>query len=172
MEPNLTKNDKIVLKELINNGRISDTSVAKKIGISVQAVRKIRKKFENNGIIKRYSTTIDYEKIGIRAFAIVQLKITEKGSEAKMDLFESPNIIGSFKLPETNITNIFIAGFSTLEELDKYFAKTKEKYLGLIEIQKINVFSNIGLMKNSPIDLLTKKVEEYNNKNKPFNSSH
>lgn len=161
MEPNLTKNERVVLKELISNGRTSDTSTAEKLRVSAQAVRKIRKKFEKNGIIKRYSTIIDYEKIGILAFAIVQLKITEKGLKTEMDLFESPNIIGSFKLPETNITNIFIAGFSSLEELDCYFAKIKEKYLGLIEIQKMNVFSNIGLMKNSPIDLLTKKIEEY-----------
>lgn len=160
MELKLTKNDKFVLRELINNGRISDTSVAKKLKISSQAVRKIRKKFENNKVIKKYSAIINYEKIGIRAFAIVQLKITEKGLKSKMDLFDSQNIIGSFKLPETNITNIFIAGFNSLEELDTYFAKIKEKYSGLIEIQKMNILSNIGLMKNSPVELLKKKIEE------------
>lgn len=160
MELKLTKNDKFVLRELINNGRISDTSVAKKLKISSQAVRKIRKKFENNKVIKKYSAIINYEKIGIRAFAIVQLKITEKGLKSKMDLFDSQNIIGSFKLPETNITNIFIAGFNSLEELDTYFAKIKEKYSGLIEIQKMNILSNRGLMKNSPVELLKKKIEE------------
>lgn len=156
----ITKNEKFVLKELIDNGRISDTSIAKKLKISTQAVRKIRKKFENNKIIKKYSAIINYEKIGIKAFAIVQLKITEKGLKTKMDLFKSPNIIGSFKLPETNITNIFIAGFNSIEELDSYFSKIKEKYSGLIEIQKMNIFSNIGLMKNSPAELLKKKIEE------------
>ena len=160
MELKLNKNEKFVLKELIDNGRASDSSIAKKLKISVQAVRKIRKKFEDNGIIKRYSAIIDYEKIGIKAFAIVQLKITEKGLKTKMDLFNSQNSIGSFRLPETNITNIFIAGFGSLEELDDYFTKIKEKYPGLIEIQKMNVFSNSGLMRNSPTELLKKRVEE------------
>ncbi len=160
MELKLTKNEKFVLKGLIDNGRASDSSIAKKLKVSVQAVRKIRKKFENNGIIKRYTTIIDYEKIGIKAFAIVQLKITEKGLKTKMDLFDSPNIIGSFRLPETNITNIFIAGFKSLEELDNYFATIKKKYSGLIEIQKMNIFSDVGLMKNSPIELLKKRIEE------------
>ena len=160
MELKLTKNEKFVLKELINNGRESDTAIAKKLRISTQAVRKIRKKFENKGVIKRYSALIDYKKIGIRAFAIVQIKITEKGLKTRMDLFDSPNIIGSFRLPETNITNLFISGFGSLEELDNYFLKIKEKYTGLMEIQKINVFSNNGLMKNSPLELLKKKVEE------------
>jgi len=160
MELNLTKNEKFVLKCLIDDGRVSDTFISKKLKISTQAVRRIRKKFENNKIIKKYSVIIDYEKIGIKAFAIVQLKITEKGLKEKVDLFNSPNIIGSFKLPETNVTNIFIAGFKSLEELDSYFAKIKEKYSGLIEIQKMNVFSNNGLMKNSPEELLKKKIEE------------
>lgn len=159
MQLNLTKNEKFVLRELIDNGRVSDSSTAKKLKISVQAVRKIRKKFENNGIIKGYSALIDYEKVGIKAFAIVQLKVTDKGLKTKMDLFNSPNIIGSFKLPGTNITNLFIAGFGSLEELDNYFAKIKEKYSGLIEIQKMDVFSNKGLMKNSPMELLKKEIE-------------
>ena len=160
MELKLTKNEKFVLKNLIDNGRISDTSIAKKLKISTQAVRKIRKKFENNNIVKRYSAVIDYEKIGIKAFAVVWLKITEKGQKGKIDLFDSPNIIGSFKLQGTNTTNIFIAGFDSLEELDDYFSKLKEKYSGYIEIQKMNIFSNIGLMKNSPVELLKKKIGE------------
>lgn len=160
MELKLTKNEKFVLKELIDNGRATDTHISRKLNVSVQAVRKIRKKFEKSNLIKKYSAIIDYEKIGIKAFSIVQLKITEKGLKTKMDLFNNENIIGSFKLPETNITNIFIAGFNSLEELDSYFAKIKQKYSGLIEIQKMHIFSNIGLMKNSPAELLKKKIED------------
>ena len=153
----LTKNEKVVLKKLVDNGRARDTSIAKKLHISVQAVRKIRNKLEASGMIKRYSTIIDYEKVGIKAFAIVELKTTSKTS---IDLFESPNIIGSFMLPETNITNIFIAGFGSLEELDSYFAKVKVKYSGQVELQKIHIISNIGMMKNSPVELLKKKIDE------------
>lgn len=159
MELKLSRNEKTVLKTLVDNGRASDTSIAKKLKVSPQAVRKIRKKFEAIGLIKEYTAVIDYEKIGVNGFAIVQLKITGKNAETKTDLFKSPNIIGSFRLPETNITNIFIAGFTSIKELDNYFAKLKQDYAGLIEIQKINVFSNTGLMKNSPKQLLKNKIE-------------
>jgi len=159
MELKFTKNEKFVLKSLIDNGRVCDTEIAKKLKISVQAVRKIRKKFEDNNLIKKYSAIINYEKLGIKAFAIVQLKITERGLKEKVDLFDSLNIIGSFKLPETNITNILITGFKSLEELDDYFEKLKKKYSGYIEIQKMNIFSNNGLMKNSPEELLKKKID-------------
>lgn len=153
MELKLTKNEKFVLKELIDDGRISDTSIAKKLKISTQAVRKIRKKLESDRIITRYSTIIDYEKLGIKAFAIVQIRADDK---IKTDLFESPNIIGSFRLQESNITNILIAGFGSLEELDNYFVKIKKKHP--VEIQKINIFSNSGFMKHSPVELLKNKI--------------
>ena len=159
MELKLSGNEKTVLKTLIDDGRASDTSIAKKLKVSPQAVRKIRRKLEAIGVIKEYTAVIDYEKIGVHAFAIVQLKITGNNTETTTDLFENPNIIGSFRLPETNITNIFIAGFNSIQELDTYFAKLKQKYASLIEIQKINVFSNTGLMKNSPKQLLKNKIE-------------
>ncbi|MBW2988722.1 winged helix-turn-helix transcriptional regulator [Candidatus Woesearchaeota archaeon] len=159
MQLNLTKNEKFVLSSLIDDGRATDSSIAKKLKISVQAVRKIRKKLESKKVIKRYSPIIDYEKMGIRAFAIVQLKLTEKGLKSRLDLFKSPNIIGSFSLPGTTITNIFIAGFSSLETLDTYFAAIRKKYAGLVEIQKMDIFSNIGLMKNSPSELIKEKIK-------------
>lgn len=40
----LTRNDRYVLKQLIDHGRISDSATAKKIGVSPQAVLKIRNK--------------------------------------------------------------------------------------------------------------------------------
>lgn len=154
----LTKNEKTTLKALIDDGRASDTSISKKLKISVQAVRKIRNKLEESGVIKKYSTLVDYEKVGIKVFAIVELKLIDKSG--KIDLFESPNIIGSFRLPETNITNIFIAGFASLDELDNYFAEIKGNYMGKIEIQNMHIISNIGMMKNSPSELLKKKIDE------------
>ena len=70
----LTKNDRFVLKCLIENGRVSDAEIARKLKITLQGVGKIRKKLENSGIIKGYSTTVDYQKLGINVFAVVTIK--------------------------------------------------------------------------------------------------
>lgn len=51
----LTRNDKYVLRRLIEHARISDSSATKEIGVTPQAVLKIRKKLEETGIIEGYT---------------------------------------------------------------------------------------------------------------------
>ena len=74
--PKLTENDKDVLRKIIDHSRIPDSKIADDIGISPQAVFKIRAKLEQLGIIKGYTPIIDFKKIGIRilAFLVIRLK--------------------------------------------------------------------------------------------------
>lgn len=139
----LNKNERKVLSILIDNAKITDSEIASKIKISPQGVRKIRKKLEKD-YIKEYRTIIDYEKIGIAVFVIAQIKISNK------DLLNSKHIIGAFEINESNITHILILGFNSLEELDEYKIKISKE----AEIQKINVVSKKGLLKNSPVELI------------------
>lgn len=152
----LNKNERLVLTQLIEDGRATDASIARKIGITTQAVRKIRKKLESSGIIKRYNTIIDYEAIGLKAFAIAMIKITEKGwnNFNEKIVQNCPYIIGAFKVPEGDVTHIFIYGFDSLEKLDKYFQSINQKLCGLMEIKKVHIFSNSSFLKNSPVQVL------------------
>jgi DNA-binding Lrp family transcriptional regulator len=143
----ITKNERKVLSILTGNSRTTDSEISSKIKISPQGVRKIRKKLEN-GLIKEYRTIIDYEKIGINVFAIIQLKILNN------DILNNKNIIGAFEINEANITHIFIMGFVSLEELDDYKLKTSKD----AEIQKINVVSKKGFLKHSPVELFKKQL--------------
>ncbi|MCK4491489.1 MAG: winged helix-turn-helix transcriptional regulator, partial [Candidatus Altiarchaeales archaeon] len=72
----LIRNEKGVLKFLIENGRVSDKEISRKLDITSQAVGKIRRKLEASGIIKGYSTIVDYEKLGINVMAIALFKFT------------------------------------------------------------------------------------------------
>src|SRR3989344_6518385 len=76
--PKLTENDKDVLRKIIDHSRIPDSKIAEDIGISPQAVFKIRAKLEELGIIKGYTPIIDFKKIGIHVLAllIIRLKAT------------------------------------------------------------------------------------------------
>jgi DNA-binding Lrp family transcriptional regulator len=139
----LTRNEKKVLSMLINNAKISDSEIASKIKISPQGVRKIRKKLEDN-YISEYRTILNYEKVGINVFAIVQIKILNR------DLLNNKHIVGAFEINESNITHILILGFASLEELDEYKVKISRD----AEIQKMNVVSRKGFLKNSPVELI------------------
>ena len=148
MGTQLTHNEKKTLEILIGNARVTDSEIASKIKISPQGVRKIRKKLENSHI-QEYRTIIDYEKIGINVFAVAQVKILNKNA------LNNKNIIGAFEINEANITHILILGFVSLEELDEYKVKIAKD----AEIQKMNVVSKRGFLKNSPIDLIKSRLQ-------------
>jgi DNA-binding Lrp family transcriptional regulator len=150
----LTKNEKKVLSNLAGNARVTDSEISSKIKISPQGVRKIRKKLEDN-YIKEYRTIIDYEKIGVNVFAVLQIKILNK------DILGNKNIIGAFEINESNITHILIIGFASLEDLDEYKIKIAKD----AEIQKINVVSKKGFLKHSPVELIKSQLRNNNQVN-------
>ena len=97
---NLTRNEKKTLNLLLENGRISDTEIAKRLKITKQAVGKIRRKLETLDIIKGYRVELDYGKLGINTFALVVVKFTQKSWEELGELgiekkiAELPQLIG------------------------------------------------------------------------------
>lgn len=164
----LTKNEKLTLKFLIKNGRVPDADIARKLKITTQAIGKIRRKLEKLGIIKNYSAVIDYGMIGINTFALAILKLTMKCWEElgemgiAKQILNSPHIINVYRIPEGSATHIGLYGFRNLEEMDRYFhiIQTSPSYNKYIEIQKIYIFSNHSLIKESPAQILNLVLEE------------
>ncbi len=162
----LTRNEKRVLKFLIENGRASDADMARKLGITAQAVGKIRRNLETEGVIKGYSTVVDYEKLGINVIGIVLFKftpesrktiLTEKDIEERV---KGPHIINFYRVPEGDVTHIVVYGFRSLEELDHYFHILQTERGHISEIKKLYILSAKSLKKNSDKELLIKVINE------------
>ncbi|MBR9706418.1 Lrp/AsnC family transcriptional regulator [Candidatus Pacearchaeota archaeon] len=172
----LTKNEKKTLKLLLENAKISDSAIAKKLKISSQAVGKIRKKLETT-VIESYTVNLNYSKLGINVFAIALARLTpdglDKGElEVEQKLLNQANIIQIHRLPNQSTTHIILYGFKDLNELDNFFHSTKKKneLHRFIENKDLFTFSNHSLIKNSPIQLFNQTIEEIgtqsnNNKN-------
>ena len=161
----LTKNDRRVLKILIENGRIPDADIARSLNITPQAVGKIRRKLESNGIIKGYSTIVDYEKVGIHVLAIALFKFTQESrrmlrEEDIDERIKGPHIIDFYRVPEGDVTHIVTYGFRSLEELDHYFHILQTERGHISEIKKLYILSAKSLRKNSPRELLLKVIDE------------
>ena len=60
----LDKTDVKILKTLLENARLSNRQIAKKVNVSVGTVISKIKKMEIGGIINGYSATLDYEDLG------------------------------------------------------------------------------------------------------------
>lgn len=164
----LTKNEKLTLKFLIKDGRTSDVDISKKLKITTQAVGKIRRKLENLGIIKGYSTDIDYGKIGVNTFALAIMRLTMKSWEELGELgieklvLKNPHIVNIYRIPEGSATHIGLYGFRDLDELDRFFhiMQTSSAYNQYVELKKIYVFSNNSLIKDSSAQLMAKVIDE------------
>jgi DNA-binding Lrp family transcriptional regulator len=166
--PKFTKNERLVLKFLIQNGRMSDTAISEKLTITTQAVGKIRKKLEASNLIKGYVATIDYEKLGIKAFGLAWMKFLPKGwnelGELGIEKFlaEMPQVINAYRIPEGNSTHVALFGFKDVSEMDFFFSqlKTKHPHGQYIEMQKLFVFSTYSLIKNDPSHLIQNLLDE------------
>jgi DNA-binding Lrp family transcriptional regulator len=164
---NLTKNEKKVLKLLLENARISDSSIAEKLKISSQAVGKIRRKLEST-IIDSYTINLNYSKLGIKTFAIALAKLTPEGLdkgelEVEKKLLDNPNIIQVFRLPHGSLTHSILYGFKDVDELDEFFHSSQKKkdLHNFIENKELLTFSHNSLIKNSPVELFHKIIDDF-----------
>jgi len=162
----LTKNEKKVLNLLLDNARITDSTIATKLNISSQAVGKIRKKLEKT-VIESYSINLNYSKIGVHIFALAFSKLTQDGLdkgelEIEKKLHSIKNIINVYRLPNSSATHIILYGFKNIEELDEFFhsQKNKQEIFKYIENKEIHSFSHNSLIKNDSKNLFKKLIEE------------
>ncbi len=158
----LRSNEKKTLTFLLEDGRITDTAIAKKLGITKQAVGRIRKKLEKAGVIKKYTAQLDYERLGIHTFAVVLASLTDKWLEmgeleATERLIDNPNIIRVFRISRGEITHTLVYAFRNLAELEIYFQKPRKN--GLI-IKQMHICSHLGMSKDENKELFEKVLSE------------
>lgn len=162
---NLTRNEKQVLKFLIENGRTQDADIARKLDITAQAIGKIRRKLEGEGLIKGYSTIVDYEKLGITVFAIALFRLTAEywktmTEEDIRERVRGPHIINFYRLTEGDVTHILVYGFRSLVELDNYFHVLQTERGHISQLRRLYILSAKSLIKDSPKELLLKIIDE------------
>lgn len=158
--PKLSKNEQLVLKNIIEQAKIPDLEIAKKMRISQQAVFKIRHKLEEAGIIKGYIPVIDYKKIGIRTLVLLGVKfssvIWSKYSEEEVaaSIQAMPQVIICYRIPESEISHLLVIGFKNLEEKERYMMRLQTKFSKEMEIVHTYSFSVDRIIKNSQVGLL------------------
>ena len=178
----LTKNEKKVLKLLVDNAKLSDTSIANKLNISSQAVGKIRKHLEEN-IIKGYTLEVDLSKLDINVFALSLIKFNSNDEVSLEEIEDRIKNDGHCTLlirtsGEGNSSHIICGGFKNLNEFQNLFEnkeniKTKIRF---IDRKETHLFSTEHILKNSSKELLIRTINElgtkHNKNNHRNNNSH
>jgi len=152
----LTKHEKEVLKLLLEDGKLSDTSMAEKLKISTQAIGRIRKRLEED-VIKKYSVELDLKMLGMSIIAIIKLKFNnldfKQLEEVEKTMVKDLNVINILKLTSGEGIYVLVAGFKDMEELDKVTKFYKEKSKQAYEITEIISLPLNHILKNSNKDL-------------------
>jgi DNA-binding Lrp family transcriptional regulator len=144
--------------------------MASKLGISSQAVGKIRKKLEGD-VIEGYTVNLNYAKLGITVFAIAVAKLTREGMdkgqlEVEQELSNIPQVMHIYRIPKVSSTHIIVYGFSDMQDLDRFFysPKMRQQLHKFIETQDLYSFSHNSLLKKNSVQLFQKAIDELGTK--------
>ena len=85
--------DKKILTSLYHNSREPLSKIAKSCGVSREQAEYRVKKFENNGLIKKYLTVFNYGLLGFNEFVVIWLKVRGKKSLIKNELKKCRNLL-------------------------------------------------------------------------------
>lgn len=171
----LTKNEKKVLKLLIDNAKLSDTSIANQLNISSQAIGRIRKRLEEE-IITRYTLDLDYKKLGLNLFILGKVHIANEGREyikdIEKELIEVPHNIGIYKLLEGDNCYMFLSVCKSMDHLNEIIEAEHKtcKVSSFIKIDKMNSICYTNVLKHTQVSLFHKAIDDLGTKSAKINA--
>jgi Lrp/AsnC family leucine-responsive transcriptional regulator len=160
----LTKHEKAVLKLLVNNAKLSDTSIGNQLNISSQAIGRIRKRLEED-IIKSYTLELDSKKLGINIIALIKIAFDSSENKSLEDLERKIINLSEVHMLLKTISGekeyILIAGFSDMEELERFVnqKKTDHKFNECCIIKEVVSLPLNCVLKNSAIGIHSKMID-------------
>ncbi|MEM7819285.1 MAG: Lrp/AsnC family transcriptional regulator [Candidatus Aenigmatarchaeota archaeon] len=115
--------DKKILNLILENSKLSYRKIAKKLGISVATIMNRVNKLEKNGIVEKYTTKLNYEKLGYDLNVIIDIRVSKgKLFDVERKIASHPNVGAVY-----DITGQFdvmvIANFKSRKELDRFLKK-------------------------------------------------
>jgi len=109
-----------ILKELVNDARLSYNEIARRIGIAVGTVAARINNLEKQGVIKGYSAIIDAEKLGYDVVAVIEVTVSGgKLTEVEQEVAKNPNVYGVYDVTGPSDA-VLITRFKNRRELSKF----------------------------------------------------
>ena len=151
---------------IIQEGRVADTDMAKSMGISQQGVFRIRRKLEDSGIIGGYYPNINFKKIGINLVQVLGVKLnpivwkTKKESDIASQLKKIPYVFHAYRITGYDITYMLTLGFKDIHQKDRFLKKLETLFIDQIEIKWSYDFSVENIITLDPLSLLYESISE------------
>lgn len=119
----LDKYDESIINELVDNAKIHLRDIAKKLNISFVTVMNRIKRLEENGIIKGYTSKINYDTLGYGVNVLIEIRISKgKLFELEKRIAKNPNVYAVYDTTGEFDATIF-ARFRTTRAMDDFLKK-------------------------------------------------
>jgi len=149
----LTSREKQVLTELLKNCKISDQEIARRLKTSRPTVFKIRKRFERDGLIKKYIPVIDFEKINLNLQAVILYRWKDYSKTEELEktikfIKELSEVILFIKGEGMgNKTDLIISIHEDLKDYERFIRKLKYQWRDNVENVEVFLSSVEGVSK-------------------------
>ena len=119
----LEETDKKILNIIVENSRLSLRQIAKIAGVSVATIMNHLNRLEKEGIIKKYTTKLDYEKIGYDVEVMIDIRISKgKLFEVEKKISAHPNVFAVYDTTGS-FDAVVLARFPSRRKMDSFLKK-------------------------------------------------
>jgi Lrp/AsnC family leucine-responsive transcriptional regulator len=138
--------DKKILAELQENGRISNTDLARRVGLSESPCLRRVRNLEDEGVIAGYSAILDRRRLGFEMLAYVQVNLDQR-SEADTNAFvkavkKSPWIVECVAISGTHDYLLIVAA-KNIDDFGELTMKRLLRFPGVIDVTSNLVLASI-----------------------------
>jgi DNA-binding Lrp family transcriptional regulator len=163
--PRLTENDKRVLKKILDQRKLSDSEIAKRLNLSPQAIFKIRNKLESVGVIKGYVPNVNYKKIGINVMVVLVIKVSSEiwadfsDEQLSEQISKTPYVIDAYRVADEHSTHILVLAFRDTGQKEKYISQLQTKYSDKIHVNAMYTFSIDKIIMHGSLGILNEIID-------------
>ena len=174
--PALDLKDKKLLYELDTNSRQTVQQLARKIGLSKDAVKYRMNRLKQEGIIKSFNAVIDTGKLGFISFRLFLrfYRLTLSKEQEILNFFlNNKNLVWMVRVEGAWDLNTWFL-YKDIEGMNTFWNNLLEKYDNYIDKKEFGIYTDITYfsrayllnLKNSSYSLRTVSLPEYNNLDK------
>jgi len=115
--------DKNILSVLIDDSRLSYRQIAKKLGVSVATVMNRVNSLSKEGVIKKYTTLLNYEKLGYDVEVMIEVRIAKgKLIEVEKQIANNPSVFAVYDMTG-DFDAVILARFQNRRKMDSFLKK-------------------------------------------------
>jgi|YelNatPaOPRAMG01_1025707.scaffolds.fasta_scaffold06913_11 DNA-binding Lrp family transcriptional regulator len=142
-EPAVDELDLKILREFIEDSRTTYRRIAKKLGVAPGTVLSRIRKMEKNSILKKYTVSVDYQKLGYTVTSVTDITVSKgKLVEVEQKLSELPGVCAVYDVTG-DVDAIVIGRFRSPSELSRF----TKKLLSIPNVERANTHFVLTVVK-------------------------